>query len=740
MNNIYVTKRNNKKELLDLEKYHAMVSWTVEGLSGCSLSEIELAAAPQFEDGIKTSDIHKITTKATADLISLRSPNYQYAAARSLLMELRKEVFGQWEPLGLNNTIRRNVDLGYYENVYDYYTEEEINYYSSKINHDKDLNFTYGGLVTLIDKYTVKNKKENKLLESPQELFMLVSMMVFKNDPKRDEFILEYYNSLSDFEISLPSPLMSGLRTPSKGYASCCLIDLGDNRNSLISSNGAVTQMTTLSAGIGIFGGNIRGVGAPVRNGTIIHNGATSILRWFESAVKWASQGSRGGSGTSYHAFWNWEIEKILTLKSNKSTPENSVKKLDYGIGFNKLFFNRARKDEDITLFSAEETRDLFDNLYDYDLWEKTYIKYENTPGIRKKKVSAKSILKKFATERFETGRYYPVFLDHANDGPLKSVIKMSNLCAEILLPVTPLNNLHDEKNEIALCILSNVNAGRIKNLNKLKQLARLLVRSLDNVIDIQDYPLPAAKYSTINARYLGIGVSDWSHYLSKNKVRYNTSEANDLAEEFMEKWQYELLNASSELAEERGEANWFREKSKYADGWLPNDKKWRFIKDKKWEELRNKIVKTGLRHLTLSAIPPAGTSSDVSNSTSGIDMPRDLIITKKSSVGNFKQIVPNFSKGSSYYTLATELDNIKYLEHISKFQKYVDQAISTNVYWTTKDFVTDENNDVKFPMSSMLKTIIKAHEYGLKTTYYSTFIDETTIEEDDCDGGGCKV
>lgn len=732
-----VTKRDGRLEPLNLEKYHSMVSWTIEDLPGTSLSEIELSASPQFFDGMKTSDIHKITTKATADLISLRSPNYQYAAARSLLMEVRKDVYGQWLPKPLIDTIRKNIKLGFYEDLFQYYSEDDVNYYDSKINHNRDLNFTYTGLTTVIDKYIVKSKKDNKILESPQELNMLVSMTAFKNDPERKQLIVDYYNKLSDFEISIPSPLMSGLRTPVRGYASCCLIDAGDSKNTLTSANNASVLMTTIRAGIGIHSGSIRGIGAPVANGTVTHTGITPILRWFESGVKAFSQGSRGGGATSYHAFWNWEIEKILTLKSNKSTPENSVKKLDYGIGFNKLFFDRVKNNQDITLFSSEETRDLYTTLNNYEEWERAYLKYESTRDIRKNKVSARKLLKSFATQYFETGRYYPLFLDHVNNGPLKSVINMSNLCAEITLPTKPLQTIDDPDGEVALCILSNVNAGRIKSLDELPKITNLLVRSLDNIIDIQEYPLIAAENSTRNARYLGIGLSDWAHYLTKKKVKYDTLEACDLAEEFMEHLQYNLLRASCNLAKERGEAKWFRTRSKYADGWLPNDGKWRFVSKELWEELRKDITKYGLRNLTLSALPPAGTSSDVSNSTSGIDMPRDFIVSKKSKMGISKQIVPNFSKGSSYYTLATELDNIKYLEMVSKFFLYLDQSASTNIYWTKKDFV-----DGKMPMKKMIKVIMTAYDLGLKTMYYSNFIsDDNNVKEDEgCESGGCSV
>jgi len=732
-----VTKRDGRVEPLDLEKYHQMNMWAAEGLANVSVSEVELNASLQFYDGMKTSDLHKLTTKSAADLIDVRTPNYQYLAARLLLMELRKEVSGQFEPMSLNDTIKKNVALGFYENIHEYFTEEEVDYYDGKINHNRDFDFTYSGLRTVIDKYIVKDKVKSILLETPQQLFMLVSMILFKSEEDRAKLIIDYYNRLSSFEISLPSPIMSGVRTPVKGYSSCCLIDTGDSTKTLNAANGAAVVMTTIRAGIGLHNGHIRGIGAPVSNGTVLHTGITPILRWHESAVKAFSQGSRGGGATSYHAFWNWEIEKVMTLKSNKSTAENSVRKLDYGIGFNKLFFDRARKDEKVTLFSSEETRELYTTLNDYDTWVEAYKALENKRGIRKKRIKARKLLRLFATEYFETGRLYPIFLDNANRGPLKDALVMSNLCAEIFLPVKPLQHTYDPNGEIALCILSNVNAGRIKNVKDIERTAHLMVRSLDNLIDAQEYPLPAAENPTVNARYLGIGVSDWAHYLTKNKVRYDTVEALDLAEEFMEHLQFYLLKASNELAKERGAANWFWGRSKYADGWLPNDGKWRFIPKEDWEELRASIKKYGLRNNTLSAIPPAGTSSDVSGSTSGIDMPRDFLVTKTSKAGPVKQIVPNFSKGSSYYTLAFELDNIKYHEMIARFQLYVDQSISTNMYWAQKDL--GENG--KMSIKKIISVIVNAHKLGMKSIYYSTFEGEDSgAPKEVCEGGGCEV
>lgn len=423
-------KRNGLKENKDISKIHRMINWSTEGLNNVSASEIEINASLQFTDGMLTSDIHKILTKSCADLISPRTPNYQFAAARLLLMEIRKEVFGDFEPYSLVKQMEKNIKDGLYEDLFLYFTENEVNYFDSLIDHKKDFNFTYAGMRTFLDSYIIKS--DGTPTESPQHVNMLVAMTLFKNETDpilRKIFIKEYYTDLSDFKISLPSPFMSGLRTTVKGYASCCLIDAGDSRESLTAANAASIVMSTFRAGIGLFGGNIRGIGSWVANKSIKHTGITQILKWFESAVRAFAQPNRGGAATDYQACWNWEIEKIINLKSNKSTEENSVKKLDYGIGFPNLFFDRVAKNENWTLFSAEETRDLFDNLINEKLWNKTYTDYEKRTDIRKREINARQLLLDFATQYFETGRIYPLFLTNANKGPLKVPIKMSNLC-----------------------------------------------------------------------------------------------------------------------------------------------------------------------------------------------------------------------------------------------------------------------------------------------------------------------
>lgn len=733
---IQVIKRGGELAPLDINKIHKALEWASDGINNVSISEVELQANLHFQDKIKTSDIHKVLTKTTADLISERYPNYQYFAARMLLMENRKEVYDQFEPLPLINIVKKNIKLGFYEDIFAYFTENEINYYGNRINYNRDYDFTFAGLRTVLDKYAIQSKTNNKIYETPQVIFMLVSMIMMKEEK---DLIVDYYNALSKFKISLPSPIMAGLRTPVKGYSSCCLIDLGDTKESLISANSAAVVMTTIRAGIGLHGGSIRGLGAPVSNGTVKHTGNVPILKWFESAVKSFSQGARGGGATIYYPFWHWEIEKVLTLKSNKSTDENSVRKMDYGIGMNQLLWDRAKNDEKITLFSAEETPDLIDNLNDYNKWLESYLCYEKKRGIRKKKVKAREIISIFSTEAFETGRYYPLFLDNANHGPLKAPIKMSNLCAEILLPVTPLKSLMDPLAEIALCILTNINAGKV-SIEEMANLAKLVVRGLNHIIDNQSYPLPAAENATLGGRYLGIGVSDWAHKLTKEKVRYDTQEALDISEEYMENWQYSLLEASMELAKETTEAPWFRERSKYADGWLPNDGKQRFIPIKTWNKLRKNIKEFGLKNLVLSAIPPAATSSDVSGSTSGLDMPRDYVITKKSKTGPMKQVLPNYLKGSSYYTLAfNNLNNKKYLKMISKFQLYIDQSISSNIYYSPKNFV-----DGLMPLSEIISTYKYAHKIGIKSIYYCNFDDQDLVKNDNgddgCEGGACSV
>jgi len=730
-----VQKRNGKSEPLNIEKIHKVLEWACDSIKNVSMSQIELSANLQFKSGMKTSDIHEILIKSAADLISERYPNYQYVAARLLLMQNRKSVQGQFDPVPLNETIKKNIKKGHYENIYEYFTETEVDYFDSKINYQRDYTFTYAGLRTCFDKYAIKDKGQP--VEIPQQLNMLVAMMIYKSDKTK---IVRYYDSLSKFKVSLPSPIMSGLRTPIKGYASCCLIDMGDSKDSITSASSATVVMTTIRAGIGLSASAIRALNSYVGNTSVKHGGIVPILSLFEAAVKAFQQPNRGGSATTYIPFWSLEIEKVLTLKSNKSTDENSVRKLDYGILMNELLFERAKNNETITLFSAHETRGL-EVMNDYEMWVQNYLKLEKKTGIMKKKIKARAMLESFVTEAFETGRYYPMFMDNANtNNPLKDTIKMSNLCSEIFLPVKPLKYLEDPEGEIALCILTNINAGRVQ-IDEMPNLAELVVGALDNLIDIQEYPLPAAENPTKNARYLGIGVSDWAHKLTKDKVRYNTKEAQDIAEEYMEHWQFNLLKASMNIAKEKGEAPWFREKSKYAQGWLPNQGKQRFIPKKEWDKLSKDIQKYGLRNLTLSAIPPAGTSSDLSNSTSGIDMPRDFLVTKKSKSGPVKQIVPNFSKGSSYYTLAYDenFDNIAYIDMISKFQLYVDQGISMNLYFSPKDMVED-----KIPMGTLTRTYRHAHRAGLKSVYYCNFDDEDIAKNDNgeesCPDGGCSV
>jgi len=733
-----VTKRNGTQDALDLSKIHNVLEWASNNISNISISQIELNANLQLYDGITTTNIHDILTKSAADLISKRTPNYQYVAGRLLLMQLRKEVYGQFEPIKLSVIIDRNIKLGYYEDFYKYYTLDEINEYNTCINYDRDFTFTHSMLRTNMDSYTVKIKSKNMILETPQELFMLIPMILFKDEPNRKELILEYYKDLSTYKISLPSPIMSGVRTPLKGYSSCCLIDAGDTKESLTAANAASVIMTTMRAGIGGFKGWIRGENARVGNHTL-HAGITNMLKWFQGAVKAFTQGNRGGGATEYFPFWTWEIERIIKLKSNKLPDDESVRGLDYGIGFNALFFERVKNNKNITLFSAEETRLLIQNVYDYDLWVKTYLDYEKKTDIRKKEINAREFFKEYLTEYFETGRVYPYFLDNMNGKAFNRSLYMLNLCSEITLPVTPLESLYDKNGEISLCILSNVNAGKLKSLDELENITKLLVRSLDNLIDMQEYPLPAAENSTVNGRYLGIGISDWAHYLTKKKVRYDTQEGLDLTEEFAEHLQYNLLKASMELAKERGECNWFRRDSNYANGYLPNDGKWRFISSEKWERLRLDIVKYGLRNNVLSAIPPAATSSDAFGATSGIDMPRDFVTVKNSKAGPVKQVVPNFSKGSAYYTLTRELDNIKYLEMISKFQLYIDQSISTNTYFDE----TDLDEEGKMSLDKLKEIIVTAHELGLKSLYYQNFDDvvENNKELDTgCVGGGCSV
>ena len=738
-NGLSIVKRDGSKENLNLDKIHKMVEAACDGINGVSASQVEMSANLSFYDGVTTQEIQDTLIKSASDLISLDTPNYQYVAARLLLFAIRKDVFNtKWKDSkiypSLKDIVERNIEIGVYDKeLISYYDDEEWSKLNSYLNHNRDLMFAYAGLRQVVDKYLVQDRSTGKLYESPQFMYILISAVLFKDYPKetRLNYVKRYYDAISQFKINIPTPVMAGVRTPLRQFASCVLVDSDDTLPSIFSSDMAIGRYVAQRAGIGINAGRIRGINSKIRGGEVQHTGVIPFLKKFESTVRCCTQnGVRGGSATVHFPVWHQEIEDIIVLKNNKGTEDNRVRKLDYSIQLSKLFYERFIKDEDITLFSPHDVPDLYD-AFGTDKFDELYEKYERAYSIPKKKVSARILFMDMLKERAETGRIYIQNIDHSNShSSFLDKVNMSNLCQEITLPTTPISHPDDEEGEIALCILSAINVGAIK-LEELPELCQLSVRGLDELIDYQRYPVRAAEISTKARRSLGIGYIGLAHFLAKNKVKYGDAEAHKLVHELTESFQYNLLRASNKLAKEKGKCEWF-DRTKYAEGKLPIDTYKKDVDEiakpvykENWDKLRKSIESFGLRHSTLSAQMPSESSSVVSNETNGIEPPRDYITIKKSKKGPLKQVVPSYQILQNFYTLLWDMqDNDGYIKVVSVMQKFFDQGISGNWSYNPENY---ENNEV--PISEMATDLLKTYKYGWKTSYYQNTYDMKTDE-----------
>ena len=740
-----ISKRNGQLEDYDVEKIHKVVQWATEDLNGVSLSDIEMNANLSLYDGIKTSEIQQILIKSANDLISESAPNYQYAAARLLNMQLRKDVWGcGTKPPNFYDFIAVRVDNGVYDpEILEKWTTEDLEKIESYINHSRDDLFTYAGLQQLIDKYLVKNRSTGEIFETPQFAYMLIAMCLFD----KIEEVKEAYDTYSTFKINLPTPIMAGVRTTIKQFASCVLVDVDDDLDGIFSSLHAVGKYTARRAGIGLNMGRIRPINSPIRGGEVIHTGIIPYLKNFESAVKSTSQnGLRGGSATVYVPFWHYEIEDVLVLKNNAGTDDNRVRKLDYSIQFCKLFYERLVANEDITLFNPNECKGLYEAFGDNEKFEELYTKYENARSIKfKKKISARKLSEIFARERLETGRIYSMNLDTANEhGSWDIPVKMSNLCCEIVHPTVPIKDINDPEGEIGICILSALNLLELNSDNDIAKACKVAVKTLESVIDYQDYPVLAGENFTKNRRSLGIGITNLAGFFAKHKVFYGDPEALKLIHETMEKIQWNLINASCDLAQELGPCEKFGD-TKYAQGLLPID--WykksvdKLVKPKytmDWKGLRKRIKEHGLRHSTFSAIMPCESSSVIQNSTNGIEPVRNLLLYKKAKNGILKQLVPNYHSRKNYYTKAWEMtDNEAMLNTAAVIQKFVDMSMSTNLYYNYA-----HHEDGNIPLSILIKDQIYGYKYGLKNFYYANTPDGDGDTEKDlgCESGACAI
>jgi len=744
-----ILKRGGDYEPISLDKVHRMVEAACKDVSGVSASSVEMNSGLQFYDGMSSTEIQSILIKSAADLISLETPNYQYVAARLLLFQVRKSVFNtKWKDSKiyppLKDIMVRNINKGVYdEKLITYYSDEELDKLDEYMKHDRDMMFTYAGLRQVVDKYLVQDRSSGELYESPQYMYMLIASVLFKEYPveKRLSYVKRYYDAVSSFKINIPTPIMAGLRTPLRQFASCVLVDAADSLDSIFSSDMAIGRYVAQRAGIGINAGRIRGLGAKIRGGEVQHTGIIPFLKKFESTVRCCTQnGVRGGSATVHFPIWHQEIEDILVLKNNKGTEDNRVRKLDYSIQLSKLFYERFLKNEDITLFSPHEVPGLYE-AFGTDNFDPMYEKYERATSVPKKKVNAQTLFMGLLKERAETGRIYIMNIDHCNthssfDSSVAK-INMSNLCQEITLPTTPLNTFDDTEGEIALCILSAINVGQLtSDLKELPELCDLAVRSLDEVIDYQQYPVKAAELSTVNRRSLGIGYIGLAHFLAKNKVKYNDPEAHKLVHRLSEHFQYNLIKTSVQLAKEKGACGYVSQ-TKYHQGLLPIDHYKKEVDELvkpvyecDWESLREEVIQHGVRNSTLSAQMPSESSSVVSNETNGIEPPRDYLSIKKSKKGPLKQIVPGYPHLKNNYTLLWDMpSNEGYIKIVSIMQKFFDQGISGNWSYNPENF---ENNEV--PLSVMAKDMLNTYKYGWKTSYYQNTYDSKTDEDIEAD------
>jgi ribonucleoside-diphosphate reductase alpha chain len=756
---LLVTKRDGRKERINLDKIHRVIDWAAEGLQNVSVSQVELRSHIQFYDGIKTSDIHETIIKAAADLISKDAPDYQYLAARLAIFHLRKKAYGQFEPPSLMAQVTRMVEMGKYDkHLLEDYTAEEFEQMNSYIDHWRDMNFSYAAVKQLEGKYLAQNRVTGDIYESAQFLYILVAACLFSGYPRetRLDYVKRFYDAISLFKISLPTPIMSGVRTPTRQFSSCVLIECGDSLDSINATSSAIVKYVSQRAGSGINAGRIRALGSPIRGGEAFHTGCIPFYKHFQTAVKSCSQGGvRGGAATLFYPMWHLEVESLLVLKNNRGVEGNRVRHMDYGVQINKLMYQRLVKGGDITLFSPSDVPGLYDAFFaNQDEFERLYVQYEQDSSIRKQKVKAVELFSLMMQERASTGRIYIQHVDHCNThspfDPAIAPVRQSNLCLEIALPTKPLDDVNDENGEIALCTLSAFNLGAIESLDDLEELATLAVRALDALLDYQDYPIKAANRGAMGRRTLGIGVINYAYYLAKNGVRYSDGSANNLTHKTFEAIQYYLLKASNNLAKEQGACPWFNETT-YAQGIMPIDtykKDLDAICDEPlhydWDALRAEVKTHGLRNSTLSALMPSETSSQISNATNGIEPPRGHISIKASKDGILRQVVPEYDRLKDQYELLWDMpNNDGYLQLVGLMQKFIDQAISSNTNYDPSRFPNS-----KVPMKQLLKDLLTAYKFGVKTLYYQNTRDGADdVQEDmkaevadDCESGACKI
>jgi ribonucleoside-diphosphate reductase alpha chain len=768
MTQIYVTKRNNQREILDIEKLHRVVFWATQGITGVSASEVEIKSHIQFYNGIKSSNIQETLIKSAADLISEETPNYQYVAGRLISYHLRKQIYGDFQPWHIKKLVDQNVASGFYDNeLAKSFDAEEWDKINSFIKHERDEDLTYAAMEQFRSKYLVQNRVTKEIFETPQVAYMLIAATLFSNYPKQSrlQWIKDYYDAISTHQISLPTPVMAGVRTPQRQFSSCVLIETDDSLDSINATASSIVKYVSQKAGIGIGASRIRAIGSSIRNGDAFHTGVIPFYKLFQAATRSCSQGGvRNGAATLYFPIWHLEVEDLLVLKNNKGTDDNRVRHMDYGVQFNKVMYERLLTNGNITLFSPHDVPELSDTFYtDVDRFRELYEKAEKNSKLRKKSIRAVDLFSTFMQERKDTGRIYLMNVDHANShGSFKpdlAPIRQSNLCCEINLPTKPLKDINDPDGEIALCTLSAINWGVFRDPADMEKACALAVRGLDSLLSYQHYPILAAELATKNRRPLGVGIINLAYWLAKNDLSYSDPKALAEVDRWAQHWSYYLIKASNDLAREFGACPKSNE-TRYGDGVLPVDTYKKEVDELvphqdlvDWESLRLDLVKYGIRNSTLMALMPAETSAQISNSTNGVEPPRSYVSIKQSKDGVLKQVVPEYRRLKNKYELLWDQKSPEgYLKIMAVLQKYIDQGISVNTSYNPQHYA-----DEKIPMSDMLKHLIMFYKYGGKQLYYfNTYdgsgeididklsnsqklpLDDINVDDADCDS--CKI
>lgn len=767
MTQIQVQKRNGQREPLNLDKLHRVVFWATEGITGVSASEVEIKSHLQFYNGIPSSDIQETLIKSAADLITEETPNYQYVAGRLICYHLRKQVYGDFRPCHVRELVEKNVERGFYDpDLLNSYSEEEWNRINGFIRHDRDESLTYAAMEQFRGKYLVQNRVTREIFETPQVAYVLIAATLFADYPRdtRMTWVRDYYDAISTHQISLPTPVMAGVRTPQRQFSSCVLIETDDSLDSINATTSSIVKYVSQKAGIGIGASRIRALGSPIRNGDAYHTGVIPFYKLFQAATRSCSQGGvRNGAATLYYPIWHLEVEDLLVLKNNKGTDDNRVRHMDYGVQFNKVMYERLLAGGDITLFSPNDVPEMFDAFYkDVDRFRDLYEKAERNTKLRKKTIKAVELFSRFMQERKDTGRIYLMNVDHANTHgsflPELAPIRQSNLCCEINLPTKPLKDVNDPDGEIALCTLSAINWGAFRDPTDMEQACSLAVRGLDALLSYQNYPILAAELATMKRRPLGVGIINLAYWMAKNDMTY-TNPNLELVDTWAQHWSYYLIKASADLAREQGACSGSNE-TRYHTGVLPVDTYKRDVDELvphqdqvDWDGLRVQLREHGIRNSTLMALMPAETSAQISNATNGVEPPRSYVSVKQSKDGALRQVVPEYRRLKNKYELLWDQKSPEgYLKIMAILQKYIDQGISVNTSYNPQHY-----EDEKIPMSDMLRHLVMFYKYGGKQLYYFNTYDGSgeidldkfaakPVEEsqpdinDDADCDSCKI